>query len=159
MPPSPSFDHQFRVVEPDTSRLLPPPRAEFKRVEHHVRVQGKLVLVKSISTADLPNTPPLSTGLTSSRSTTPVGYEFALGGHLQAEVEKRGRSMDDPETVHEKLGAIRDRQWRGYGIGGAGNIRRPTDVVQFPSMPTEKRWNLREIFGLSSGPKNTKRQI
>ncbi|KAK0736657.1 hypothetical protein B0T21DRAFT_411810 [Apiosordaria backusii] len=154
MPPSPSFGHQFGVIEPDTSRLLPPPRPEFRRVEHHVRVQGKLVLVKSISTADLPNTTPLSAGLVSLKPTTPGGYESALGCHLNtAQSGRRRRSMDDSD------GAIRDRQWRGYGIGGAGNIRRPTDVVQFPSTPTEKRWNLREILGLPSEPKSTKRQI
>lgn len=74
--------------DPDTSRLLP----ARKRRQHRVRVQGRLAVVRSVSTADLK-----------------AGDGEAAPGR---------RSADD-----ERETAVRDRQLRGYGIGGAGNIR------------------------------------
>ncbi|KAK3346328.1 hypothetical protein B0T25DRAFT_276767 [Lasiosphaeria hispida] len=199
-------------LDPDTSRLLP-----VRPKRHHVRVQGRLVLVRSISTANLrhpssPSTltvnravsasrrgssgsPPLNrAGSGGSGPKTPTGsaapgagYESALGSAPAARGRKpRGRrrwSLDDgaveedgseTETEEEARDTvIRDRQLRGYGIGGAGNIRRPTDVAHFsskrssmmllsgvlpssapttptsPTAPDRRRWNIREMFGLA----------
>lgn len=77
------------------------------------------------------------------------------------------RNLDEEEN---KETAIRARQLRGYGIGGVGNIRRPTDVIHGsnPTSPqtehgplgsapmspgnanADKKWNLREMFSLTA---------
>ncbi|EFX04706.1 hypothetical protein CMQ_1634 [Grosmannia clavigera kw1407] len=46
----------------------------------------------------------------------------------QQSVDDDASGTDEEDTVET---ARRDRQRRGYGIGGAGNIRRPTEVT-FP---------------------------
>lgn len=76
------------------------------------------------------------------------------------------RNLDEEE---EKETALRARQLRGYGIGGVGNIRRPTDVIHgatpwqndhgssgsAPGSPQEagvavdKKWNLRQMLSLT----------
>ncbi|KAK0610644.1 hypothetical protein B0T17DRAFT_621107 [Bombardia bombarda] len=207
----------------DTSRLLP-----VRQKRHHVRVQGKLVLVRSISTADLrplpsplsplPPLPPMHRATSSSSPSSPVNhgnalpspavttsrYESAVGSSSnrhrprQKTGGRRRRSYDgglrddeswetETETEEEvRETGIRDRQLRGYGIGGAGNIRRPTDVMHFsdrrpgssialfsnglpssptwpmlspasPTTPGRKRWNIREMFGLPDDPKGKRK--
>ncbi|KAH8890494.1 hypothetical protein GQ53DRAFT_747521 [Thozetella sp. PMI_491] len=152
-------DVELRELDPDTSRLLPA-----KRKRHTVRVQGKLVVVRSVSTMDLKNT-------------AGPGYESAVGSTISPRRPRRRRSLDgvgsggatDSETEEEERETVvRDRQLRGYGIGGAGNIRRPTEVVHFPARrpgifsptsPTsgsdsdKRRWNIREFFGLAGDRK------
>ncbi|KAK1994959.1 hypothetical protein LX36DRAFT_538571, partial [Colletotrichum falcatum] len=67
--------------------------------------------------------------------------------------------------------AVRDRQFRGYGIGGAGNIRRPTEVygstksssslprffIFNPSSPTDepgrRKWGFKDLFAWAGGRK------
>ncbi|KAK0713595.1 hypothetical protein B0T26DRAFT_753685 [Lasiosphaeria miniovina] len=187
-------------LDPDTSRLLP-----VRPKRHHVRIQGKLVLVRSISTANL-RPPP---GRRQSVSPSPGGttprsaellFESAGVSKLAARRSRARRSLslddgaarqeadraasDDTETEEEARDTItRDRQLRGYGIGGAGNIRRPTEVINFParrpgstlsllssvlpsssptspmspSTPDRKRWNIREMFGLTADRKGKSR--
>ncbi|KAK4184259.1 hypothetical protein QBC35DRAFT_455455 [Podospora australis] len=137
-------------LDPETSRLLPIPQTS-KRLQHHVRVQGKLVLVKSVSIADL------KTAGQDEQPPSSAGYEAALGGSLVTRStmgEKTRISLDDIRTS-EKETHVRDRQLRGYGIGGAGNIRRPTDVIH-ANHTGNKKWNIREILGLPTEPKGTR---
>ncbi|KAK3319863.1 hypothetical protein B0T19DRAFT_273628, partial [Cercophora scortea] len=196
-PRRPASDTEFELgdLDPETSRLLP-----VRQKRHHVRVQGKLVLVRSISTANL--RPPVTTRPTTSalppldRTTSTSAdrvsrYETAVGsGVANRRPRGRRRSLDldgsarddgesETETEEEvRETGIRDRQLRGYGIGGAGNIRRPTEVIHFPARrtgasmmlfssvmpssptsptspttPDKKRWNIREILGLPGDPK------
>ncbi|KAK1753720.1 hypothetical protein QBC47DRAFT_462481 [Echria macrotheca] len=185
---------ELSPIDPDTSRLLP-----VRRKRHHVRIQGKLVMVRSVSTANLRPSqsttrlplPPLpgSGSPTGDRPMSMAGggrvLESAVGTVVtprRTGRRSRRRSLDDgaveegseTETEEEAREVIiRDRQLRGYGIGGAGNIRRATDVANFatrrpgqsmffsvlpssaPTTPTSadapdrKRWNIREMLGLS----------
>lgn len=164
-------------LDPDTSRLVPAPQ---KR--HHVRIQGKLVLVRSVSTANLrsptagglhspdPATTankrilamPMTTSVDPSSKTSPgLGFGLGSGGsssggssnnllsprydpgvgasttRLDRRLSRRqsydGSATPGPDNdiddvakteaeVRETI--VRDRQLRGYGIGGAGNIRK-----------------------------------
>ncbi len=122
-------------LDPDTSRLIP-----IRPKRHHVRVQGKLVVVRSVSTAIL--RPTVSGSPSRDRPVSIVAgpvtgrYESAVGSTTAPRSSKRRsrrRSLDDgaaeegseTETEEEvRETGIRDRQWRGYGIGGAGNIRK-----------------------------------
>lgn len=132
---------ELAPVDPDTSRLLP-----VRRKRHHVRIQGKLVVVRSVSTANLrpsPSSPRLPSPTPLPGSASPTGdrqvstagggriYESAVGSAVTPRTRRR-RSLDDgavdgeseAETEEEaREVVIRDRQLRGYGIGGAGNIR------------------------------------
>ncbi|KAM7218045.1 hypothetical protein V8F06_006580 [Rhypophila decipiens] len=226
-------EFELGEIDPETSRLVP---AQQKR--HHVRIQGKLVLVRSVSTANLRSnglpggpsatmiaankriaTMPMTTSLDASSKTSPgLGASLGSGGsssggssnnllsprhdpgvgastaRLNRRISRRqsydGSAMsaaDDDNDDEAKTEAevretiVRDRQLRGYGIGGAGNIRRPTEVIHFPerrgapsmllfssvlppspssapSTPTtpttadvRRKWNLREMFGLTPG--------
>ncbi|KAK3385286.1 hypothetical protein B0H63DRAFT_449353 [Podospora didyma] len=172
-------------LDPDTSRLLP---SRPKR--HHVRIQGKLVVMRSISTANL--RPPQRRRESSSPSPDESTPTSATRPHLESPIESGSaprrprarrrrlslddgaarRSSNDATAEEARETVIRDRQLRGYGIGGAGNIRRPTEVIQFssrrttsavtlfssvlpssptspifPSNPDKRRWNIREMFG------------
>jgi hypothetical protein len=134
---------ELRALDPETSRLLPPPAAA-RRKRHHVRVQGKLAVVRSVSTVNL-------RAAATTGSIPPVPrYESAVGsvvgaphrrgkGRARASVQRRsldetarGVAQDsetdtetDEEDVEEERREVkkRDGQLRGYGIGGAGNIR------------------------------------
>lgn len=136
-------------LDPDTSRLLPE-----KRRQHRVRIQGRLAPVRSVSVANLRSPSP--------RDTTNRGLDNAVGGALP----RRRRSEDDGgvrdgggELSEEEVEVgERDTQLRGYGIGGRGNIRRPTDVIgtstktsrsitsffsgSGPGTDSDKRWTL-----------------
>ncbi|KAH6677870.1 hypothetical protein F5X68DRAFT_193436 [Plectosphaerella plurivora] len=146
------LDLPVALLDPETSQLLPP-----RKKKHRVRVQGRLAVVRSVSTANLGS--PTGSGPPSAGSATPR-FESGVGGHSAAGSPRRGRrrSLDDgsgsemeEEEVRET--AVRDRQLRGYGIGGAGNIRRPTDVYgsssRSDSSPDKRWWNgsLRDLIG------------
>jgi hypothetical protein len=119
------IDVPASLLDPDTSQLLPPR----KKKKHRVRVQGRLAVVRSVSTANL-GSPTGSSGPPSAGPATPR-FESGVGGHTGSASPRRGRrrrSLDDgsgsdmgEDEVRET--AVRDRQFRGYGIGGAGNIR------------------------------------
>ncbi|KAI0893117.1 hypothetical protein F4806DRAFT_477070 [Annulohypoxylon nitens] len=101
-------------LDPETSRLLPE-----KRRQHRVRIQGRLAPVRSVSVANLRAPSP--------RDTTNRGLDNAVGGTLP----RRCRSEDGEGDLSKEEVEVeeRDTQLRGYGIGGRGNIRRPTDVI------------------------------
>lgn len=102
-------------LDHDTSRLVPE-----QKQRHHVWVQGKLTPVRSVSTANLSLARPDSTR-TKQRET------------MRNLETPRRRSMGDttwpddddetPQQQQERVAARQSTQLRGYGIGGAGNIR------------------------------------
>ncbi|KAI0593187.1 hypothetical protein F4775DRAFT_579008 [Biscogniauxia sp. FL1348] len=109
-------------LDPDTSRLLPPKQQQHR--PHRVRVQGKLAIVKSVSVANLKSADALS---------LPRDGDARSGSGPRGRAGRRRRSLDDGSDAEDREVAARDKQLRGYGIGGAGNIRRPTDVMGGPS--------------------------
>ena len=134
-------------LDPDTSRLIP-----VRSKRHHVRVQGKLVVVRSVSAANLRaprspaiDSPPIDRAMLANMSSR---YEFAVGSSAAPRRPRDGgrRSIDgsasradsETETEEEVRETVkRDRQLRGYGIGGAGNIRKSICVLPFESMGPE----------------------
>lgn len=151
-PNSSTGDIPLDNLDPETSQLIPT-----KKRTHRVWVQGKLAAVRSVSIA----------ARSKSRSRADRGI---VGDRVQ----RRRRSVDDVRNLddeEEKETAIRARQLRGYGIGGVGNIRRPTDVIHgsHPASPqtedapagsaptspmeataTDRKWNLREMLSLTA---------
>jgi hypothetical protein len=155
-------------IDPETSQLLP-----VRRRRHHVRVQGRLALVRSISTANLrsPTTPRIVSG-TSSPGTP--RFETALAGSTAMTTSRRRRSRrrslddgscSDTEEDDERETTVRDRQLRGYGIGGVGNISesqmgttttteivvnrykgRPTEVIYGPTPRTSSLNRLSAMY-------------
>lgn len=121
-------------LDPETCRLLPPQQR--KRGTHHVRIQGKLAPVRSVSVVNLRSKSVDHRAPTSSLRDEARFVDAAVGGTVVARKSRRrrrrggksedgdgdgtGSEMDgeDEEEVRE-----RDTQLRGYGIGGAGNIR------------------------------------
>ncbi|KAK1832937.1 hypothetical protein QBC39DRAFT_403252 [Podospora conica] len=185
------FDFDFAPPLEETTHLLPPPTPK----RHTVRVQGQLVLVKSVSVNNLSPAPPspgldvgagVGTGVGSGGEGRPVSgrvYESALGAarthgggggqgrRMSAGAGAFGRQhgpggLVDETEEERRARKGRDGQLRGYGIGGRGNIRRPTEVAPFggkkhgggglasaPATPVEggfpkRTWNLREKLGL-----------
>ncbi|KAI1277849.1 hypothetical protein F5Y07DRAFT_361834 [Xylaria sp. FL0933] len=106
---SPLNDETLPLVEidPETSQLLP--RRERPR---RVRIQGRLVMVRTVSVANIGQAKSCT-----STVRTDISRE-------NSELEDEDREDDEDSDVVEG-----DMQFRGYGIGGAGNIRRPTDVM------------------------------
>ncbi|KAL6866393.1 hypothetical protein ACO1O0_002501 [Amphichorda felina] len=154
-------DIPLDTLDHDTSQLIPT-----KKRTHRVWVQGQLVDVRTVSTT------------TRSKSTS--GYDRGVSG------SRRRRSLDDTANFdHEedRETVLRTKQLRGYGIGGVGNIRRPTDVIHGPNPPTRTRtdseplshdrqatssreyaidkhkWNIRELFALTADNKGKSRAI
>lgn len=134
-------------IDPESNQLIPT-----RKRRHRVRVQGRLAVVRSVSTVNLrpaASVPPaLPSPVGTSGTTTPATPKFESGvaGSTVAPVRRR-RSFDDGSSGTEeeddvKETAVRDRQFRGYGIGGAGNISelkslfavfaRPADGVLHP---------------------------
>ncbi len=124
-------DVPLDTLDPETSRLIP---VRKKKRQHHVRVQGRLALVRSISIADL------SFGkgahATNAASAAPPSryFESAVGSAVASTRRHRRRSLDedgrrrsgsDDSDIEEdeRETTLRDQQLRGYGIGGVGNIR------------------------------------
>ncbi|KAI1759514.1 hypothetical protein GGR53DRAFT_140935 [Hypoxylon sp. FL1150] len=137
----------LRDLDPESSRLLP----QRKRGTHHVRIQGKLAPVRSVSvanprsrSADCRASSPLLL-----RDEAPRCVDAAVGGMvLSSRSRRRRRSEDDTESETEEEIRERDTQLRGYGIGGAGNIRRATDVIGTSSRTSSL--SLSSLFSNSS---------
>ncbi|KAI1338123.1 hypothetical protein F5Y15DRAFT_417177 [Xylariaceae sp. FL0016] len=117
-------------VDSETSQLLPQ-----KRNLHHVRVQGRLAVVRSVSIGDLKT----MSREPSKCSSTPLSPRN--GPVRPSSSEKHKENRIGGEKVSEK-----DMQFRGYGIGGAGNIRRPMDVAGASTGRTyAKLWSLTSL--------------
>ncbi|KAL0940094.1 uncharacterized protein CTRU02_206704 [Colletotrichum truncatum] len=118
-------------LESEANQLLPAPQRR-----HRVRVQGRLAVVRSVSTVNLRPSPSALTspsGTSRSRTTAPTGPRFESGVAGSTVPPVRRRSLDDLGNEREQEfdvneTVVRDCQLRGYGIGGAGNIRRPTEA-------------------------------
>lgn len=118
------LDVPLAELDPETSQLLPA-----RKRKHRVRVQGHLAVVRSVSTMNLgASSPGVMTNSPSSGPSTPR-FETGVGGRSDHRPDRRRRrSLDDGgdsemEEEEQRETAVRDRQFRGYGIGGAGNIR------------------------------------
>ncbi|KAI4859505.1 hypothetical protein F4820DRAFT_439512 [Hypoxylon rubiginosum] len=153
-------------LDPETSRLLPPQRK--KRGKHHVRIQGKLAPVRSVSVVNLRSKSADRRGSSSLRDDTATAaaaarFDTGVGG-TTAVPRRRRRSEDgggdgdgdgdtgSDETDEEEV-RERDTQLRGYGIGGAGNIRRATDVIGTSSRTSSL--SLSSLFSSSSSGSTT----
>ncbi|KAI5919452.1 hypothetical protein F4810DRAFT_714531 [Camillea tinctor] len=132
-------DHEVSLVEvdPDTSRLLPP-----QHQPHRVRIQGKLAIVRTVSVANLKSSDALS---------LPRENNARSGFGQRRGAERRRRSLDNKDDTEDYEVGARDKQLRGYGIGGAGNIRRPTDVMGGPSRTSGSLLRLFARPGSGSG--------
>lgn len=140
--------------DPESDQLIPT-----KKRRHRVRVQGRLAVVRSVSTVNLRPTPSVAPELPSpvvgngSGGPASAKFESGVAGSTVAPVRRR-KSLDDASSYTEeddvKETAVRDRQFRGYGIGGAGNIRKfdvtlvsalrflnTTLIALLPGRPTE----------------------
>ncbi|KAI0104243.1 hypothetical protein GGR51DRAFT_522105 [Nemania sp. FL0031] len=101
--------------DPETNNLLPR-----RQRRHRVRIQGRLAIVRTVSVTNLRQTKngsPIAQADSHCEDvrTSPIGLRGSYDG---SEVDEDGGFV-----------AERDAQLRGYGIGGAGNIRRPTDII------------------------------
>ncbi|KAI0467312.1 hypothetical protein F4859DRAFT_518261 [Xylaria cf. heliscus] len=85
---------------------------------HHVRIQGRLALVRAVSVADLQHA---NNGYPT--AITDINCEDMRGSLLRRRGSYDGSEADDEN--HKEDHAMKcDAQFRGYGIGGAGNIRK-----------------------------------
>ncbi|GJC91226.1 UDP-glucuronosyl UDP-glucosyltransferase [Colletotrichum higginsianum] len=144
----------------ESNQLIPA-----RKRRHRVRVQGRLAVVRSVSAANLrpavssvapalPSPVAAAVGGTATPAAPPK-FESGVAGSAAAPARGRGmtmrsrergrgrgRSVDDASSDagedddDARETAVRDRQFRGYGIGGAGNIRRPTEVYGATSKPS-----------------------
>ncbi|TQN67811.1 hypothetical protein CSHISOI_07660 [Colletotrichum shisoi] len=168
----------------ESNQLIPA-----RKRRHRVRVQGRLAVVRSVSTANLrpavssvapalplPSPVAAAVGGTATPAAAPPKFESGVAGSAAAVAPargrgmtvrgrgrrtRRGRSVDDAssdageeeEDDDARETAVRDRQFRGYGIGGAGNIRRPTEVYGATSKPSSlsSRFSIFNPSGSSSG--------
>ncbi|KAK7976327.1 hypothetical protein PG989_014790 [Apiospora arundinis] len=163
-------------LEPDTTRLLqPPPRCKHRLPHQSVRIQGQLANVRSVSTASLQRVTSAlsSSGLPSpyTRSDTGVGvgsYSSDFGSNVGTARTQRSQSSTarkadrrsrrslatDHGRNHDVMARERDTQLRAYGIGGAGNIRRVTDVIGTSTRPSS---SFNSLFSRSSSAPNSPR--
>ncbi|KAI1349223.1 hypothetical protein F5Y01DRAFT_316947 [Xylaria sp. FL0043] len=93
-------------IDPETSQLLP--RRERPR---RVRIQGRLVMVRTVSVANIGQ----------AKSCTSTVRTDISRENSELEDEDRDDDDEDADVVEGDL------QFRGYGIGGAGNIRTSAD--------------------------------
>lgn len=111
-----AIDIPLDALDPETSRLLPS-----KKRTHRVWVQGRLAPVRTVSTASLRNAPPKYSDLIASRQSN-----ISVGSGRRRSLDDAGVvAYDDEDEDSDGGEAIRRQttQLRGYGIGGAGNIR------------------------------------
>ncbi|KAI1773796.1 hypothetical protein F4818DRAFT_443101 [Hypoxylon cercidicola] len=120
-----SDDAPLSELHPDTSRLLP----QRKRGKRHVRIQGKLAPVRSVSVVNLRSKSSDRRASSPSRADD-ARFDTAVGGVAPGRRRRRRRSEDDTASETDAEVRERDTQLRGYGIGGAGNIpkHRPSCV-------------------------------
>ncbi|TDZ14665.1 hypothetical protein Cob_v012427 [Colletotrichum orbiculare MAFF 240422] len=155
-----SFPSQHRYSHDDTgepdperNQLIPA-----RKRNHRVRVQGRLAVVRSVSTVNLrpaASALPSPVGANTSGTTTaPAAPKFESGvAGSTVPPARRRKSLDDggghvdAEGEHDvEATAVRDRQFRGYGIGGAGNIRRPTEMLIGGGHPNHHSAALRPLM-------------
>ncbi|CAJ2508517.1 Uu.00g135430.m01.CDS01 [Anthostomella pinea] len=113
-------------MDAETSHLLPQKQHQHQH-QHRVHIQGKLALVRSVSIANLQATNPPPTSQAGSGRFDGAGVSNSL------QSRQRRRSTDG---TSEPANDPRDTQHRSYGIGGAGNIRRPIDIMGVSSRPS-----------------------
>lgn len=126
-------------IDPESGRLLPKKKPQQQHL-HRVRVQGKLALVRSVSVAELrpmgggDGSPMLSLPRATMRHRG-VALDSGVGAVMPGKSRRRcslddvgsgGDDDDDDSDDYDEEISERDTQPRGYGIGGAGNIRRST---------------------------------
>lgn len=153
-------------LDPETSRLIQP-----KRRTHRVWVQGRLAAVRTVSNK-------------LRRKGSGVGKDAVDPDLVSGKVSSRRSLEEDLEQVDEEAEhetERRARQLRGYGIGGIGNIRRPTDVIYGPNRPAafaisqpelgfetpptspldeqQQKWNLRDFLALRPDDKGKQRVL
>ncbi|RWA12556.1 hypothetical protein EKO27_g2574 [Xylaria grammica] len=97
--------------DPETTRLLP--RRQCRR---RVRIQGQLAIVRTVSVSNLQQA---KNGNGTGRLST--DHKDVRGSPLRRQDSYDGSEVGDEEDGDDV--AKRDAQFRGYGIGGAGNIR------------------------------------
>ncbi|GAW17815.1 hypothetical protein ANO14919_072820 [Xylariales sp. No.14919] len=97
--------------DPETTRLLP--RRQCRR---RVRIQGQLAIVRTVSVSNLQQA---KNGNGTGRLST--DHKDVRGSPLRRQDSYDGSEAEDEEDGDDV--AKRDAQFRGYGIGGAGNIR------------------------------------
>ncbi|KAI0190719.1 hypothetical protein EV127DRAFT_480959 [Xylaria flabelliformis] len=96
--------------DPEMNRLLPR-----RQRRHHVRIQGRLATVRAVSVASLRQ----------EKNGSPITF-MDMSHEVMQQDAYDGDEFEDDIVEH-------DAQFRAYGIGGAGNIRRPTDVTSSAS--------------------------
>ncbi|KAK8117234.1 Udp-glucuronosyl udp-glucosyltransferase [Apiospora kogelbergensis] len=134
--------------------LQPPPRCMHRIPQHRVRIQGHLASVRSVSIVNLQSSPNSTAtsclSIPSTRSDIGAGEgncNSNLGSHARANRIQRSRSaiarcistvaatsrskgrrsrrsLEEEDDERDVMARERDTQLRGYGIGGAGNIRK-----------------------------------
>jgi hypothetical protein len=138
-------------LDPETDRLLPTRRPRRRR-QHRVRIQGRVALVRAVSVADLRqanvNTNANTNANTNVNATGKIrATTLRTDVHTNAHKNARNRAglrtnrgdvpfvviagtddcdrddEDGDEEDHDRVVGERDSEFRGYGIGGAGNIR------------------------------------
>ena len=106
-------------LDPESSRLLP-----VKRKRHTVRVQGKLVVVRSVSTVNLAGGGARYESAVSSAAVGAPRRPRTRRRSLEQPTRRRfDGSLSDDDRGGDMEVIRSDRQLRSYGIGGAGNIR------------------------------------
>ncbi|KAI0550962.1 hypothetical protein F4679DRAFT_541015 [Xylaria curta] len=95
---------------PEMDQLLPR-----RQRRHHVRIQGRLAMVRAVSVTSLPQ----------EKNSSPTTF-MDMSHEVIRQDSYDGDEIEDDIVEH-------DAQFRAYGIGGAGNIRRPTDVTSSAS--------------------------
>ncbi|KAI0381165.1 hypothetical protein F5Y04DRAFT_255937 [Hypomontagnella monticulosa] len=161
-------DIALAALDPETSRLLP----QQQRKPHRVRVQGRLAPVRSVSVANL--RAGAGAGYDEAVGGGALVRRRSCGGgsgngrnrgvvrHGDGENRSRNRGengrgkgdedrdewVSDDDEEEEEESNERDTQLRGYGIGGRGNIRRPTEVMGAASSRTSL--SLSSIFSSPS---------
>ncbi|KAI0411637.1 hypothetical protein F5X98DRAFT_43853 [Xylaria grammica] len=126
--------------DPETTRLLP--RRQCRR---RVRIQGQLAIVRTVSVSNLQQA---KNGNGTGRLST--DHKDVRGSPLRRQDSYDGSEAEDEEDGDDV--AKRDAQFRGYGIGGAGNIRRPIDVVGAPTSTSPSLLSLIHPSPLSPAP-------
>ncbi|TGJ81265.1 hypothetical protein E0Z10_g7498 [Xylaria hypoxylon] len=110
-------------LDPETTRLLP--RRQYRR---RVRIQGQLAIVRTVSVANLQQ------AKNGSRTThLNMNQKAVRGSPLRRQDSYDCSDYEDDDADADV--AKRDAQFRGYGIGGAGNIRTfSVSPTQYPKV-------------------------